>query len=108
MFDKKLEFRYETWEEIPSDLSNAVYAFWYMPTGMCIYIGIAGRMTLADRWKAHWRRSHNDGLRRWLKAHKGSGRIEVCYRPLEARKLERFERLAIKILRPQTNIQHNR
>lgn len=94
-----------TLEDVPRDLTG-VYAFWYRRTGRCVYVGQAAEQTIRERLMQHWRRSHNEMLNLWMKAYRNS--LDVCYAPVEKRRIATMERRLIRRWKPETNVQHNR
>ena len=90
---------------MPRNVSG-VYAFWCRDNGKCIYVGQAKDRPIKKRLTEHWRDSHNDILKLWIRVF---GRnLDVCYMSAESSKIDTLERRLIKAWKPEANIQHNR
>lgn len=88
--------------------ARGVYAFLRRDNDECIYVGKAVDQPIKNRLRAHWRHSHNEKLRLWIRAF--AKYLKVCYKPVRTtnpEEIDRLERKLIKVWRPQTNIQHN-
>ena len=53
-------------EKMPKDISG-VYAFWCRDNGKCIYVGMAKDQPIRNRLRQHWRDSHNEKLKMWIR-----------------------------------------
>ena len=83
-----------------------VYAFWRHDNGKCIYVGKGKDDPIRERLLAHWRGSHNEELKHWIRAF--GAHLDVCYMAVQYDRIDDLERRLIKALKPETNIQHNR
>ena len=99
------KWSYTAWMTVPADIVG-VYLFWYRPTGKCIYVGMASNQPIRDRLRQHWRRSHNEGLRLWMRVFGDD--LELCYAPISRRRVRTVERRLIRLLSPEANEQHKR
>ena len=83
-----------------------VYAFWRRDNGKCIYVGQAKERPIRKRLLEHWRGSHNEALKLWIRVF---GRdLDVCYLSVQRDRIDDLERRLIRALKPETNIQHKR
>jgi len=81
-----------------------LYAFWYRPTGRCIYIGKAKDQPIKKRLYNHWRGvSSNDTLQLWLKAF--ASHMDFCYISVKQDYIDRWERRLIRRWHPEANKQ---
>ena len=86
--------------------AHGVYAFWSRDTAKCIYVGQAPRQSIRNRLRDHWRDSHNETLRLWIRAF--GEYLDVCYMYVDPSDIDCFERRLITLWRPEANEQHNR
>ena len=100
-----LGWSYISIDRIPRS-AYGVYAFWYRKTGKCIYVGQAAKQPVKKRLKDHWRGSHNETLKLWLRAF--GGHLKICYMKVELNKIDCFERRLIRLWKPEANKQYNR
>lgn len=81
-----------------------VYAFWHRRNGKCVYVGMASDQPIRDRLRQHWRRSHNEILRLWIRAY--GAHLDICYAQVEQNKIRALERRLIHLWSPEANVQH--
>ncbi len=99
-----MRWSYHGLSRMPRSVSG-VYAFWRRDTGKCIYVGQSQERPIQRRLREHWRYSHNETLRLWIKSF--GGNLDVCYMPVEKSKVTAFEKRLIKAWRPEANKQYN-
>ena len=83
-----------------------VYAFWFRPTGKCIYVGQAAEQPIKTRLHQHWRDKRNQKLRLWMDAY--GEHLDVCYATVARCRIGNMERRLIRLLQPEANEQHKR
>ena len=83
-----------------------VYAFWCRQSGKCIYVGKASERSIRARLNEHWRRSHNETLRLWIRSF--GKHLDVCYASVKKHRIPVAERRLIRLWNPEANIQHKR
>lgn len=92
-------------ERIPPD-AKGIYAFWNPANSKCIYVGQAKHQPIKDRLRSHWRKTHSGKLNLWIQA-QGS-RLGICYLPLDADRIDRYETRLIRAWSPEANVQKQR
>lgn len=98
------EWSYLNIDRVPKSILG-VYAFWCRDNAKCIYVGKAKSHPIKNRLKEHWRGSHNEILKLWIRAF--GYNLDVCYMSAEKRKIDVLERRLIKAWKPEANKQHN-
>ena len=101
---EKREWSYLGIEMIPREIIG-VYAFWCRDTGSCIYVGKAKDEPVKERLAGHWRESHNETLRFWIREF--GDNLDICYMSVEPNRIDKFEDRLIKTWRPEANISQN-
>lgn len=95
----KLPFTFHHIDCLPT--KPAIYAFWFKHR--CLYVGQA--RNVRARLIHHWHHSHNVSFRQWVEAYRQSLAFE--YAPCARDVLTEEELRTIRVLRPETNIQHS-
>ena len=83
-----------------------VYAFWRRDNGKCIYVGQAKHRPIRQRLLDHWRGSHNESLKLWIRVF--GMHLDVCYMAAEEDRIDKLEYRLIRAWNPETNRQHKR
>jgi len=79
-----------------------VYAFWYRPTGKCIYVGKAVDQTIRERLRQHWNGYGSQGLLQWMEAY--GEHLSICYLETAERRIKTLERRLIRRWHPEANV----
>lgn len=82
-----------------------VYIIWCPATKVCVYVGQAKEQPIKDRLLQHWTRSHNETLKRWIKAF--GKHLNVCYKPCKNARIDALEKRLIRTWKPEANEQWN-
>lgn len=90
---------------MPRDLIG-VYAFWYGPTGKCIYVGKADQQTIRSRLHQHWKGEGSPRLLQWMAAY--GDRLTFCYLQTVESKILTLERRLIRSWHPEANVHHRK
>ena len=77
---------------------SGVYGFWF--NRGCIYIGKA--LNIKDRLGQHWRGSHNDELRDWVRAKKSKLSFNYKFQ-VDGVDIDSMERFFIRRFEPRCN-----
>lgn len=86
---------------IPDNICG-VYAIWSRKNGKCIYVGQAKEQSIKQRLRQHWRGSHNEMLKSWIKVF--GKELQMCYVACsEPSKIGLLEKRLIKVWKPETN-----
>ncbi|WP_423908624.1 GIY-YIG nuclease family protein [Candidatus Spongiihabitans sp.] len=101
----KMSFRHHNIDSIPPHIKG-VYGFWCRTNGKCVYVGKAEKQSIKDRLTQHWRNSHNENLRLWIKAF--GAFLDICYLSVKDNRIDKMETKLIQIWHPETNISKQR
>lgn len=96
----KAQWSHVAISQMPKDIVG-VYAFWCRSNGKCIYVGKAERRPIRTRLFEHWRGSHNEILRLWIREFGAD--LDICYMSVDPRRIDKLETRLIRLWCPEAN-----